>query len=151
MQIPLYSTETIKKKDVDIEAYGLDKLKYSVKLESKATASVNASSSKNSGNSNSNNTSSGNFYTLKISAKIEEADPAITKLVVNDVNIPLPLGGIKLSSMSAVDANPNKNVKTSSSTYSTRRYEGCNNLNSSSGLLLMLLALAALIKIKFKN
>ena len=156
IQFPLFSAEKLNKKDIDIEAYGLDKLKYSVKLESKATTSVKASSaetdsstSKNSSNSNSNNASSGNFYILKISAKIDDADPAITKLVVNDVNVALPLGGIKLSSMSAVETNPNKNVKTSSSsTYSTRRYEGCNSLNS--GILLMLLALAALIKIKFK-
>ena len=150
IQIPLYSLTQLKKKDIEITAFGLEKLKYSVKLEKSSTvsaASSNSDAEKSSGSSSAQ--SVGNFYTLKISAKIDEADPAITSLVIDDQNVALPLGGIKLSAMTAVDSNPN--VSTSSSkTYSNQRYKGCNNLNLSSGLLLMLLALAVLLKLNNK-
>ena len=150
IQIPLYSLTQLKKKDIEITAFGLEKLKYSVKLEKSSTVSAASSNSDAEKSSSSNSTQSvGNFYTLKISAKIDEADPAITSLVIDEQNVALPLGGIKLSAMTAVDSNPN--VSTSSSkTYSNQRYKGCNNLNLSSGLLLMLLALAALLKFKVK-
>ncbi|MBQ3377682.1 MAG: hypothetical protein IJG62_05375 [Synergistaceae bacterium] len=128
IQFPIYSETVLKRKDIEVEASGVRKLKHSITREK----------------------SGSNFYLLKISCKITEDEPAITALIVNDTAAELPLGGIKFSTMTAVDTNPNKNVSTSSSSsYSNQRYEGCNNLNLSSGLLLMLLAIA-LLKLKFK-